>query len=192
MKRAIRFVANLYLVCFVGSLTITQLNGQQTPPEEIQPQTPTSELVAPVAPVASPPRIRYRDVIKQLSDSMVGLRQDLAKTTLRLEEITKENDSIKKMLDVATPEALQTIGQKNKKNTSDGLSFISVLVLIISLVALGGLAVIFRFSKLDARRKEIKYKELYDEFENYRRSSRERFEKQAIDHFNELKKLKKI
>jgi hypothetical protein len=33
-------------------------------------------------------------------------------------------------------------------------------------------------------------KELREEFETYRKTSRERFEQQAIDHFNEIKRLK--
>ncbi|MFP4288153.1 MAG: hypothetical protein ACLFQS_02755 [Bacteroidales bacterium] len=65
-------------------------------------------------------------------------------------------------------------------------------IIIALLVLVGILFVLFKraHSITSSRSKELI--ELKSEFDQYKKSSRERFEKQSIEHFNELRKLKGI
>lgn len=65
---------------------------------------------------------------------------------------------------------------------------------IISGLTVFLLVIIFLFKRAHqiANQKTRETKELQDEFEEYRKTSRERFEQQSIDHFNEVKRLKGI
>ncbi len=196
MKGTTLFVATLGLVCIMGSFSIFKLYGQQIPPEEIAVQPPPPESIVSVSNKPSVPRIRYRDVINQLSDSIVGLKNEVSNATQRLEAVIRERDSLKNQLHEAKKGAIQPESQKSKRDPSGkgatGVSSISLLLLGVSIIVLVATFLLSRVVKSGVKRYEIKYKELQHEFENYRRTSRERFEKQAIDHFNELKRLKKI
>jgi len=65
---------------------------------------------------------------------------------------------------------------------------------IIGILAVLFVSVLFMFfrSNTITRQKTNDLKELQEEYEEYRKTSRERFEQQSIDHFNELKRLKGI
>ncbi len=65
--------------------------------------------------------------------------------------------------------------------------------IIIGLLILAGvLFVLFKRAHGITSSKSKELIELKSEFDQYRKSSRERFEKQSIEHFNELRKLKGI
>ncbi|TVQ15056.1 MAG: hypothetical protein EA361_06595 [Bacteroidetes bacterium] len=74
-------------------------------------------------------------------------------------------------------------------------TFYNVLLwsIIIGLaIVLLVIVVLFKRAHLIAGQKTREMKELQDEFDEYRKTSRERFEQQSIDHFNEVKRLRGI
>ncbi|MBW6481315.1 MAG: hypothetical protein K0B37_17955 [Bacteroidales bacterium] len=62
---------------------------------------------------------------------------------------------------------------------------------ILAVLAFAAFIMFFRSNKI-TRQKTKDLKELQVEYDEYRKTSRERFEQQSIDHFNELKRLKGI
>ena len=161
--------------------------------EEIQQDATIADSVPPPA-----PRIRYRDVINQLTDSVEGLNQNIKSIYSKLDALTKENELLRKELAESDPPSTEPIIEEKEKRSLLGIrlsadlyNFILSFLFVSAIIAL---AIAFFYCKrasMCSKEKEMQYKELLEEFENYRKSSRERFEKQAIDHFNELKKLGK-
>ena len=65
------------------------------------------------------------------------------------------------------------------------------IIIVLAALTIIVFLMFFRSNRI-TREKTKDLKELQDEFDEYRKTSRERFEKQSIDHFNELKRLKGI
>ncbi len=65
-------------------------------------------------------------------------------------------------------------------------------IIIALLVLVGIFFVLFKRAHSITSSKSKELIELKSEFDQYKKSSRERFEKQSIEHFNELRKLKGI
>ncbi|MFW5706401.1 MAG: hypothetical protein ACOCX0_04955 [Bacteroidota bacterium] len=66
-------------------------------------------------------------------------------------------------------------------------SIIGILAILFAIAF-----IMYRRCQMVTNQKNKELKEVQIEFEEYRKSSRERFEKQAIDHFNEVKRLRGI
>jgi hypothetical protein len=141
---------------------------------------------------APAPRIMYRDVINQLSDSIVILNQTLEEIVLRLEKITLEKESLSTNLLEATTSIDEPEIEREKGLAGEIKSVWFFLVLAIVFIVIAILFFACNSAINKAKQKALQYDELAEEFENYRKASRERFEKQAIEHFKELKKLNKI
>ncbi len=65
------------------------------------------------------------------------------------------------------------------------------IIIVLAVLTIIVFLMFFRSNRI-TREKTKDLKELQDEFDEYRKNSRERFEQQSIDHFNELKRLKGI
>jgi hypothetical protein len=104
-----------------------------------------------------------------------SLRADLASTRTRLDEMTRTKNSI------------SVLGMEINKLTYNKLMW-TILAILVAALLLGFLAFKRNLSAIFNTKKE--FQELKDEFELYRKTSREAREKLTMDHFNEIKRIK--
>ena len=113
-------------------------------------------------------------------------------------EARMEKDSIEKVLADVSEERDQAISDRDSLfllGVPLSKTFYNALLWsIIGILAVLFVSVLFMFFRSNSitRQKTNDLKELQEEYEDYRKTSRERFEQQSIDHFNELKRLKGI
>jgi len=111
----------------------------------------------------------------ELSMKIDSLTKNLASTNSGLEEMTKSKNSI------------SVIGLEINKSTYNKVMW-TILIGLIAALLLGFLAFKRNLNLLSETKKE--FQDLKDEFEAYRKTSREAREKMTMAHFLELKKLK--
>lgn len=110
-----------------------------------------------------------------LNHTIDTLNSSLETTKTSLEDITRTKNSI------------NLIGLEVNKLTYNGIMW-TILAGLVALLAIGFLAFKRNLSVTFNTKKE--FQELKDEFEAYRKTTREAREKLTMDHFNEIKKLK--
>jgi hypothetical protein len=110
--------------------------------------------------------------LKHVIDS---LNKSLAETKSSLKEITRTKNSIR------------VFGLEINKVTYNTIMW-TVIAGLLALVVTGFLIFIRNLTLTSDKKKELK--ELKEEFEAYRKTSREAREKMSMDHFNEIKKMK--
>jgi hypothetical protein len=110
-----------------------------------------------------------------LSMKIDSLTKNLAETNARLDEITKSKNSI------------SVIGLEINKSTYNKVMW-TILAGLLAALVFGFLAFKRNMTVLSDTKKE--FQDLKDEFEAYRKTSREAREKMTMAHFIELKKLK--
>jgi hypothetical protein len=110
-----------------------------------------------------------------LSLTIDSLRTDLESTKSRLKEITRTKNSI------------SVIGMEVNKLTYNKIMW-TILAGLVAALIMGFLAFKRNLSSIFSTKKE--FQDLKNEFETYRKTSREAREKLTMDHFNEIKKLK--
>jgi hypothetical protein len=110
-----------------------------------------------------------------LSTSIDSLRADLELTKTSLAEMTRMKNSLK------------VIGLNVNKDTYNGIMW-TILGGLVALLLIGLLVFQRNLSTTSNTKKE--FQELKDEYEGYRKTSREAREKITMDHFNEIKRLK--
>jgi len=104
-----------------------------------------------------------------------SLRKTLESTTIRLQETTASKNSIR------------VIGLEINKLTYNKI-MLTLLAGLVALLLTGFLVFRRNLSIIFSTKKE--FQELKNEFETYKKTSREAREKLTMDHFKELKKLK--
>lgn len=110
--------------------------------------------------------------LKQTIDSV---KTELQTTKTNLDDVTRSKNSIK------------ILGLELNKTAYNSVMWTIVAVLII-LLAIGFLVFKRNFTVIINLKKELK--DLKEEFEAYRKTTREAREKMSMAHFNELKKLR--
>jgi hypothetical protein len=110
--------------------------------------------------------------LKQTIDS---LDSALETTNTRLENITRTKNSI------------SVLGMEVAKVTYNTIMWL-IIIGLASIMAIGFVVFKRNLSVTTTIKKELS--ELKDEFQSYRKTSREAREKMSMDHFNELKRLK--
>jgi hypothetical protein len=118
---------------------------------------------------------RLNKTTSELNLTIDSLRTTLETTKTRLDEITRTKNSI------------SVIGLEVNKLTYNKIMW-TLLAGLIAVLVMGFLAFKRNLSVIFNTKKE--YQELKDEFEAYRKTSREAREKLTMDHFNEIKRLK--
>ena len=111
----------------------------------------------------------------ELNISLDSLRANLQLTKTSLEEMTRTKNSLK------------VIGLIVNKDTYNGIMW-TILGGLVALLLLGFLVFQRNLSTTSNTKKE--FQELKNEFEAYRKTTREAREKLTMDHFNEIKRLK--
>lgn len=104
-----------------------------------------------------------------------SLRSNLESTRTSLEEMTKTKNSI------------SVIGLEINKLTYNKIMW-TILAGLVAALVIGFLA--FKRNLISIFNTKKEYEDLKDEFETYRKSSREAREKLTMDHFNEIKRIK--
>ncbi len=110
-----------------------------------------------------------------LNQTIDSLRINLESTKTRLEEMTSTKNSIR------------VIGMEVNKSTYNRIMW-TILTGLVAILLLGFLVFKRNLSLTSNTNKELH--ELKNEFEAYRKTSREAREKLTMDHFNEIKRLK--
>jgi hypothetical protein len=110
-----------------------------------------------------------------LNHTIDSLNTTLEATKTRLEEITRTKNSIR------------VLGIEVNKLSYNAIMW-TIVAVLAAILAIGFLA--FKRNLIITINTKKELKELKDEFEGYRKTSREAREKMSMDHFNELKKLK--
>ncbi len=113
--------------------------------------------------------------IAGLNKEVASLKEQLKKTQQDLEEVTRTKDS------------LLFLGIRMNKTAYNILMWGIIAGLAILLVIL---FLMFKRSHVVTTHTKKELKELKEEFENYRKSTRERIEKMTISHHKEIQKLK--
>ena len=110
-----------------------------------------------------------------LNHTIDSLRSNLETTKTALDDVTKSKNS------------LSVLGIEVNKETYNKLMW-SILAILVAALLIGFL--IFRRNLTAISNTKNEYQELKNEFEAYRKSSREAREKLTMDHFNEIKRIK--
>lgn len=140
----------------------------------------------------------FRKIRSNSLDSLAASREEIATLKETLINRQNENQELQQTLEATISERDKAIDER------DSLSFLGVMLgknlynLIVWSV-IGGMVVLlalvfilFKRARVIASQKRSELTELKTEFETYKKTSRERFEKQSIDHFNEVKRLRGI
>ena len=138
----------------------------------------------------------FQEIKKQSLDSLAASKQKIL--TLEASLLSAENQ-IKELQEnmAATQNDLdQALNEKNNigffgKQVSKTFYNVLLWSIIGSLIFLGlAFYLLFRNARRLSRQRAFDLHDVLEEYENYRKTSRERLEKITIEHFNEIKKLK--
>ena len=118
---------------------------------------------------------RLNKTTLKLNQTIDSLRNNLSSTKSRLDEMTNTKNSIR------------VIGLEIHKQTYNKVMW-TILVGLVAALLIGILLFNRNLSAISNTKKE--FQELKNEFEAYRKTSREAREKLTMDHFNEIRRLK--
>lgn len=131
-------------------------------------------------------------------DSLRQARMETQSYITRLNQANARMDSLSLELSEALNERDQAIGEKDSISLL-GIPVNKTFYNVMLWSIIGGLVILaaiifflFKRSHRITRQVSREMNDLQEEYDEYRKTSRERFEKQSIDHFNELRKLKGI
>ena len=110
-----------------------------------------------------------------LNQTIDSLRKNLESTKTSLDEVTTSKNDI------------SVLGVDVNKMTYNKLMW-SILAILLAALIIGFL--IFKRNLTSISNTKNEYQELKNEFEAYRKTSREAREKLTMDHFNEIKRIK--
>ncbi len=142
------------------------------------------------------------DLFQQLKnnslDSLRDARQETQSYINQLNQANARMDSLSAELEQAIEERDQAISERESISLL-GIPVNKTFYNVMLWSIIGGLVILaaiiyflFKRSHRITRQVSREMNDLQEEYDEYRKTSRERFEKQSIDHFNELRKLKGI
>lgn len=140
----------------------------------------------------------FRKISSNAMDSLNAAKSEIATLNTTLSERRNENQQLQQTLNNTISERDQAIAERDSFNLMGFLisknlySLILWSLIVALLVLLIVLYLSFIRANVVARNRKTEIYDLKDEFENYKKTSRERFEKQSIEHFNEVKRLRGI
>ena len=138
----------------------------------------------------------FQKINRNFIDTLSLARDRISGLNILASDLNRTNDSLNTLLDTtrrsleeitATKNSIRLLGMEINKVTYNTVMWIIVAGLVV-ILAIGFLA--FKRNLIVTIKTGKELKELKDEFEAYRQSSRIAREKMSMDHFNELKKLK--
>jgi hypothetical protein len=123
----------------------------------------------------------YRQ-ISSLNQELSGAGERIDSLNLLLSETYEERDQA-----IVDRDSLFLFGIPMQK-TFYNVVLWSIIAALAVLLVIG--FIIFKKNRATTLQTTNDLKELREEFETYRKTTRERFEQQSIDHFNEIKRIK--
>jgi preprotein translocase subunit SecF len=122
--------------------------------------------------------------IQSLQQQITVQRNESALLQQQVSELEAERD-----IAIQSQDSLYLLGMEISKSTYNTImwSIVGALALILLIMF-----IFFNRANSVARQKSREMNELQAEYDEYRKTSRERFERQSIEHFNELKRLRGI
>jgi len=129
------------------------------------------------------------DTLNKANKEILGLKNIGLVLNLRIDSLNSSLQSTRNKLDeiTATKNSIKMFGAEVNKITYNSIMWVLITVLVIMLV-FGFLA--FKRNLVITAHTKKEFAELKDEFEEYRKTTREAREKMSLAHFNELKRLK--
>jgi uncharacterized protein YoxC len=140
----------------------------------------------------------FQAIKKQSLDSLIQAKQKIGALDSQLNQANTQIETLKAQLAEANQERDQALAERNSISVFGKLinkNFYSGLLwsIIAGLVILAFLCIVlYRNAQRLSRQRASDLHELLEEYETYRKTSRERLERITIDHFNEIKKLKDL
>ena len=138
----------------------------------------------------------FQKIKNNVSDSLRADDKKIAELTRRASSLNRQIDSLENNLQTTktnlddmtdTKNSINILGMNVNKITYNSIVWTIIAGLII-LLLLG--FVVFRRNQALTLNTQKELKDLKDEFEEYRKTTRLAREKMTMDHFNELKKLR--
>jgi hypothetical protein len=140
----------------------------------------------------------FQKIRRNSVDSLSRAYQDIAAEIQLKEQAVAEKNAMAQLLTEMEAERDQAIQERDSLfllGLPVSKTFYNVLLWsiigILAILAFSAFILFLRSNRI-TRQKTKDLKELQVEYDEYRKTSRERFEQQSIDHFNELKRLKGI
>lgn len=183
-------------------MVVIKLNGQEILPEELNKSTINEQInfIKERTRIYENFRAIREDMFQKISmnftDSLSAAKNKISGLNNLTSALNHTNDSLKEVLETtrrnlgditATKNSISVLGMEINKATYNTVMWIIITGLVI-ILAIGFLA--FKRNMIVNIRTAKELKDLKEEFEAYRQSSRIAREKMSMDHFNELKKLK--
>jgi uncharacterized protein YoxC len=120
--------------------------------------------------------------IRGLNSTVAGLRHTADSLSAALGETKTDLEAA-----VSTKNSIRLFGKEVNKHAYNSIMWFTIIALATILTIL---FLSVKRSVVVIRNKENELNELRDEFQDYRKTSREAREKMSMDHFNELRKLR--
>ncbi len=140
----------------------------------------------------------FQKIRRSSLDSLNSAQREIGALQQEISQHQASKDSLEALLNETVSERDAAIRDRDSLSLL-GISMNKTFYNVLLWSIIGGLAIVllvifflFKRAHQIANQKTRETKELQDEFEEYRKTSRERFEQQAIDHFNEVKRLRGI
>lgn len=140
----------------------------------------------------------FQAIKKQSLDSLIQAKQKIGTLDSQLNQANTQIETLNVQMAEANQERDQALAEKDSISVFGKLinkNFYSGLLwsIIAGLVILAFLCIVlYRNAQRFSRQRALDLHELLEEYETYRKTSRERLERITIDHFNEIKKLKDL
>lgn len=192
-----------FLLIFAALLMVViKVTGQENMPDELTKGSISEQInfINERTRIYENYRAIREDMFQKISinftDSLSGAKNKILGLNNLASALNHTNDSLKEVIETtrrnlgditATKNSINVLGMEINKTTYNTVMWLIVSGLVIILV-IGFLA--FKRNMIVNIRTTKELKELKEEFEAYRQSSRIAREKMSMDHFNELKKLK--
>jgi hypothetical protein len=129
------------------------------------------------------------DTLSTAKSKITGLNNMTLSLNLTIDSLNNNLETTKNNLEdiTRTKNSISILGLEINKSTYNTIMW-TILSGLVALLIIGFLAFKRNLSVTQNTKKELR--ELKDEYEAYRKTSREAREKASMDHFNELKKLR--
>jgi uncharacterized coiled-coil DUF342 family protein len=202
MKVMNKSISKLTLTLAVLLLVFIRVNSQTSLPDELinNPLTDQLKYLEERTRIYENYRAIREDMFQKLKENVTdtvaadkkkisGLKGTTKALNQRIDSLNNTLNSTKTMLDemTATKNSIEVLGMEVNKISYNGIMWAIIIGLVCALV-FGFLAFKRNLSVTQNTKKELI--ELKDEFEGYRKTSREAREKMSMDHFNEIRRLK--
>lgn len=138
----------------------------------------------------------FQKINSNVLDSLNAYKNEIRDLNKRISELDNANENLQNTLD-ETEASLEEVTRTKNDISLFGMEISKVIYNSIMLIIIAALIVflvmgfmLYKRNRFITNRTREDLKNLKDEFEEYRQSSRRAREKMTMDHFNEIKKLK--